>query len=129
MASLLQEDIVGRCLANYDNPYPSASLQCLEVRLRRCGRELVAGRGHWASPRPLSARQILAFWVSWMRKFYTKDGVLRLAHDVLRKLGQWRRREDGVPSEEVRTPFEGCRPAPQRTPYCLPPHSTYLRDS
>lgn len=37
-----------------------------------------------------------------MRKFYTKDGILRLAPDVLDKLAQWRRRDDGVPSEEVR---------------------------
>lgn len=55
MASLLQEDIVGRCIANYDNPYPSASMQCLEVR---CPNRLTAacwarGGGAHSSSVPL----------------------------------------------------------------------------
>ena len=33
--------------------------------------------------------QILAFYLSWMRKLYTKDGVLNLSKEILNSLKVW----------------------------------------
>ena len=33
--------------------------------------------------------QILAFWLSWVRKLYTQKGELRLSHEILGTLQQW----------------------------------------
>jgi len=37
----------------------------------------------------LLALQLLAFWLSWARRLYTKDGVLRLSGTVLARLEAW----------------------------------------
>ena len=34
--------------------------------------------------------QILAFWLSWTRKLYSKDGILNLSKELLNTLKKWK---------------------------------------
>ena len=42
--------------------------------------------------------QILAFWLSWTRKLYSKDGILNLSKELLNTLKKWK--ESVVVAEE-----------------------------
>ncbi len=74
---LTNTDFLKNVLSNYDNSsgksFPGASAWCL---------------------------QILAFWLSWMRKLYCKDNMLRLSRELLDMLQRWSVRTD-IAGEEL----------------------------
>ena len=49
------------------------------------------GSSSTATMGSLFSLQILAFWLSWVRKLYSKDGELRLSREILGTLKRWSR--------------------------------------
>lgn len=45
--------------------------------------------------------QILAFWLSWVRKFYCKDNQLRVSVEILEQLELWTEKNDSIQEKEL----------------------------
>ena len=75
MYELASSNFVFNLLQNYrlPNNFPAASFYCL---------------------------QILAFWLSWIRYYYTKDRKLNLSLEILHALREWSQRKD-LPKQEI----------------------------
>ena len=72
MYELAEVGIVPQLMANYGSPFPSASHLALSI---------------------------FAFYVSWLRKRFCRDNILRLSRELLDRLRAWGGRNDASPEE------------------------------